>query len=71
MANTPESISHIQIGQDVHPIDAVTLGGKEASEFQTSGLVTSINSSSDDEHYPSAKCVYDIIGDLERRLSNI
>ena len=71
MPNTPESISHIQIGQDVHPIDAVTLGGKSASEFQANGLVTSINSSSDDEHYPSAKCVYDIIGDLERRLSNI
>jgi len=71
MANTPESISHIQIGQEVHPIDAVTLGGKEASAFQANGLVTSINSSSDDEHYPSAKCVYDIIGDLERRLGNI
>ena len=71
MANTPESISHIQIGQEVHPIDAVTFDGKEASEFQANGLVTSINSSSDDDHYPSAKCVYDIIGDLERRLSNI
>ena len=54
MANTPESISHIQIGQDVHPIDAVTLGGKSASEFQANGLVKSINSSSDDDHYPSA-----------------
>jgi len=76
MANTPESISHIQIGQDVHPIDAVSVGGKTLSDLQgdfqlKSNIVTSLSSSSTDTEYPSAKAVYDIIGDLERRLSNI
>ena len=76
MANTPESISHIQIGQDIHPIDAVSVGGKTLSDLQgdfqlKSNIVTSLSSNSTDTEYPSAKCVYDIIGDLERRLSNI
>lgn len=74
MANTPETISYINLGdgQGNHPIDAVTLGGKAATEFQDkSMLVTSINSSSDDNHYPSAKCVYDEIGLIEARLKAI
>lgn len=60
MAN-PESISYIKINDEEHPIDAVTLGGKSASDFQEGNLVTSINSSSTDEEYPSAKCIYDIV----------
>lgn len=76
MANTPESISHIQIGQDTHPIDAVSVGGKTLENLQSdfqlkSNMVTSLSSSSTDTQYPSAKLVYNIIGDLERRLSNI
>lgn len=74
MANVVESISYIQLndGQDPHPIDAVTIDGKPASAFQTSDkLVTELSASSTDEQYPSAKCMYDIIGDLETRLSNI
>lgn len=83
MANTPESISHIQIGQDVHPIDAVTVEGKTlttiksdfSDDFQLKeNMVNSLAtgaSNIDDSHYPTAKAVYDIIGDLERRLSNI
>ena len=74
MANEVESISYIQLndGQDPHPIDAVTIGGKPASTFQTSDkLVTEINASSTDEQYPSAKCMWNIIGNLEARLSNI
>ena len=72
MANEIESISYIKLndGQN-HPIDAVTLGGKSASAFQNKGLVTHIDSTSDDEHYPSAKCMYTLIGDIEARLSNI
>lgn len=34
-------------------------------------LVTSIGASSTDLEYPSAKCVYDLIGDLETILNNI
>lgn len=75
MANTPETISHIQIGQDVHPIDAVSVGGKTLTDLEgdfqlKENMVTSL-SNADDTHYPSAKAVYDVIGDLERRLSNI
>ena len=67
-----ESISYINLGDgENHPIDAVTVGGKSAIDFQENRIVTRIDSSSDDEHYPSAKCMYDIIGELERRLSNI
>ena len=63
MANEPESIRYINLGDNVdHPIDAVTIGEKSASDLlNKDNIVTSINESSDDEHYPSAKCVYDII----------
>lgn len=37
----------------------------------TSNLVTSISSSSTDVQYPSAKCVYDIVGDIESTLDAI
>lgn len=36
-----------------------------------SNLVTSISASSTDTQYPSAKCVYDIVGDIESLLSTI
>lgn len=58
MANEPESISYINFsdGQN-HPIDAVTVGEKTINDLQENdGLVTSINASLDDDHYPSAKC---------------
>ena len=63
MANEPESISYINLGDNVdHPIDAVNIKKKSASDLlNKDNIVTSINESSDDEHYPSAKCVYDII----------
>ena len=34
-------------------------------------LVTTLSSSSTDSQYPSAKCVYDIIGDVETLLSEV
>lgn len=37
----------------------------------TSNKVTSISSSSTDAQYPSAKCVYDIVGDIETALHTI
>ena len=37
----------------------------------TLNLVTSISSSSTDAQYPSAKCVYDIVGDIESTLDAI
>lgn len=66
-----KSIQYINLGdgQGNRPIDAITVGGKSAAEI--GDLVTSIDSNSTDSQYPSAKCVYDLIGDLETRLSNI
>ena len=36
---------------------------------QTSNKVTSLSSSSTNTQYPSAKCVYDIVGDIETLLT--
>lgn len=37
----------------------------------TSNLVTSVSSSSTDSQYPSAKCLYDMVGDIETLLASI
>lgn len=37
----------------------------------TDNLVTSLSSSSTDAQYPSAKCVYDLVGDIETLLASI
>ena len=42
-----------------------------ASMQTTSNLVTSISSLSTDTQYPSAKCVYDLVGDIETALNTI
>lgn len=47
-------------------------GGGTIGDYQTkSNLVTSLSASSSDEQYPSAKCVYDLVGDIETLLSKI
>ena len=70
MPSTPEPISYIGLGGEEHPIDAVTVEGKNVSELQVlfsndfqlkSNLVTSIDSSSTDSQYMSAKCLYDMV----------
>lgn len=43
------------------------ISGKE----DVSNKVTSLSSSSTDDEYPSAKCVYDLVGDIETLLSQI
>lgn len=43
------------------------LSGKES----LSNKVTTLSISSTDTQYPSAKCVYDIIGDVETLLANL
>ena len=37
----------------------------------TANKVTSISSNSTNDQYPSAKCVYDLIGNLENLLSEL
>ena len=43
------------------------ISGKE----NVSNKVTSLSSSSTDTQYPSAKCVYDLIGNIESLLSEV
>ena len=52
-----KTIQYINLGdgEGNRPIDAVTVGGKSAAEI--GALVTSIESTSTDKQYPSAKCV--------------
>lgn len=38
---------------------------------EASNLVTSLSASSTNAQYPSAKCVYDIIGNIETLLASI
>lgn len=52
----------------------VTSGGVYtalAGKQDEANLVTTLSSSSTDSQYPSAKCVYDIIGDVETLLSEV
>lgn len=37
----------------------------------TTNKVTSLSSSSTDTQYPSAKCVYDLVGDIESALQTL
>lgn len=37
----------------------------------TSNKVTSLSSSSTDTQYPSAKCVYDLVGDIDTILTQL
>ena len=56
-----ESISQIQIGEQIFDIDVVTVGGKSAKEI--GNLITSIDDGSSDldMNYLSAKYLYDVI----------
>lgn len=52
--------------------NVMTGGGGTVGDYQTkSNLVTSLSASSTDTQYPSAKCVYDLIGDVENLLSQV
>lgn len=49
-----------------------TASGGTIGDYQTkSNLVTSLSANSTDVQYPSAKCVYDLIGDVETLLSQV
>lgn len=62
MANTnPEIISYIKIGDDVHPIDAVSINGKTVSQTITNN----------ENEIPSSAAIWSAIGKIEERLNNI
>lgn len=55
------------VGQQGYLTEHQDISGKE----NTSNKVTSLSSSSTDTQYPSAKCVYDIVGDIQTALTAI
>lgn len=59
MSKIIESISYININNENHPIDALSIGGKTISEIGE--LVTFIDEGSTDSQYPSAKCIYEMV----------
>lgn len=46
-------------------------GGDVSGKEDVSNKVTSLSASSTDTQYPSAKCVYDLVGDIETLLAAI
>lgn len=52
-------------------VDSSTITVNLSSFEQTSNKVTSLSASSTDVQYPSAKCVYDMIGNIEATLDVI
>lgn len=60
----------LTLDSNLDPIWAQPSGSADNVQT-TSNLVTSLSSSSTDTQYPSAKCVYDIIGNLETLLASI
>lgn len=55
-----------------YPVTSVNGGTGAVTGLQTTAnLVTSLSSASTDSQYPSAKCVYDLVGDVESLLASI
>lgn len=75
--NVPTKTSDIlndsgYITKDVNNLTNYTKTTDIANTYQTkSNLVTSLSSSSTDTQYPSAKCVYDLIGDISTILQEL
>ena len=49
----------------------VVLDAEDVGAQSTDNLVTTLSASSTDTQYPSAKCVYDLVGDIETLLAAI
>lgn len=75
LGDTNNTIVFGKIDEDVYKQYIVTsddsISIQETSLQTTNNLVTTISSSSTDSEYPSAKCVYDIIGNIESLLASI
>lgn len=74
-------LSGIETGAEVNIIEGITLNGSSLTPSskvvaltnieRSTNKVTSLSSSSTDTEYPSAKCVYDIVGDIATTLDTI
>jgi len=60
-------LSGIETGADVTDATNVASAGAE----MTANKVTSVSSSSTDTQYPSAKCLYDTVGNIETLLETL
>lgn len=59
-------------GTNIKTVNNTSLLGSGNISLETpTNKVTSLSSSSTDTQYPSAKCVYDLIGDIETLLSEV
>lgn len=56
---------------NLQSVDPNQLYLTEDTSESTTNKVTSLSSSSTDTQYPSAKCVYDLVGNIESLLNNI
>ena len=52
-------------------VGSTTYNVKDANAEKSSNKVTSVSSSSTDTQYPSAKCVYDLVGNVETLLASL
>ena len=66
----PES-TNAQSGVAIAGAGFLTSHQDISGKQDTSNLVTSISSSSTDTQYPSAKCVYDAIGNIESLINSL
>ena len=57
--------------ENLQSVDPNQLYLTEDVSESTTNKVTSLSSSSTDNQYPSAKCVYDLVGNVESLLNNI
>lgn len=65
-ADVPEAIKDLAEATDE------ALGGITPQNMEvTTNKVTSLSNSSTDTQYPSAKCVYDLVGDIESILEEL
>ena len=61
-------ISKITFGTNTWDLKDASARSSLNDKEDSTNKVTSLSSSSTDTQYPSAKCVYDIIGDVESAL---
>ena len=64
-------ISKITYGSNTWNIKDATARSDLSGKESISNKITELSSTSTDTQYPSAKCVYDIIGDVESLLAAI
>ena len=62
-----DAVKKHNASEEAHPYFHGVLAGKQ----DVSNLVTQISSASTDTQYPSAKCMYDIVGNIEALLSEV